>query len=554
MAPNKSSSTSDAGVEATALDAAMCKLSAATLGYFSDDYLQHFVLAKKRRRIPLIHRGYYLRHCAFDAIVSLFLQKADETETQILSLGAGYDTLYFYLVDNKHTTNLSMFEIDTESIAESKIKRMRESPELCRILGTQQHSRHAAHLSCRNTDSRCAYHLLGMDLGSDVPDFEQALVELGVDAKKPTLIIGECVFAYLLPEKGNTLLRWLGSYFNDATLTLYDPFHTTDASNVVGKNTFSGDGYNDTMSKYFANKGCTLRSLDRYPDVSGHCHRLIRECHWSAVHMVNMNGIYRSCCSREEASRISSIEPFDEHSDWFQCNAHYYITVATNGNDHHHDRVGHQVIQTWHQSMIEPNMSYFVQSVPTHPTAVVHPFQYHPETQRAVQHVFRESHEEYASSVSVHKFIKRCLHSDLSNIAPGYLSNATLAGQRSHFWIASSCSGEFRESKLDVLGCIGVRPRQENAEKGEHAEAEICRMGVLRSARRLGLGSALLETLERFCIGMKYQRVFLETIGVMSDAIAFYQHHGYIIQYEKVVGQPPNDFVLVGMKKDLKRS
>ena len=53
-------STGGLAVQATNDESIAGKLSAASQGYFEDDYVQHFV-AKPSRRAPLVNRGYYLR-------------------------------------------------------------------------------------------------------------------------------------------------------------------------------------------------------------------------------------------------------------------------------------------------------------------------------------------------------------------------------------------------------------------------------------------------------------------------------------------------------------
>ena len=61
----------DDAVVATGTDAAISKLSAARIGYTADDFIPHFVDAKRRRlrRAPLINRGYFARSCAVDTLV-----------------------------------------------------------------------------------------------------------------------------------------------------------------------------------------------------------------------------------------------------------------------------------------------------------------------------------------------------------------------------------------------------------------------------------------------------------------------------------------------------
>lgn len=63
--------SSDDAVRSTNDDAAVCKLSAVTVGYYSDPYVQYF--AKPSRKQPLINRGYYARVHAVDALVKKYV-------------------------------------------------------------------------------------------------------------------------------------------------------------------------------------------------------------------------------------------------------------------------------------------------------------------------------------------------------------------------------------------------------------------------------------------------------------------------------------------------
>jgi hypothetical protein len=91
------------GVQGTNDDSTMSKWSAAEAGYFDDEFLRYFVLAQspRRRRAPLINRGYAARVLAMRAAVRSFVQAAAvgaQTPTvQVVNLGCGFDTTYLQL-------------------------------------------------------------------------------------------------------------------------------------------------------------------------------------------------------------------------------------------------------------------------------------------------------------------------------------------------------------------------------------------------------------------------------------------------------------------------
>lgn len=71
--------------------------SAVKLGYWEDPYVKSFV-QEATRRSPLINRGYYARVKAVRIAVDSFLARTKGQSPQIVSLGAGYDTLYWRLL------------------------------------------------------------------------------------------------------------------------------------------------------------------------------------------------------------------------------------------------------------------------------------------------------------------------------------------------------------------------------------------------------------------------------------------------------------------------
>ena len=121
----------DNAVEATSDDAAISKLSSATLGYYKDPFLHHLVARPKfTRRSPLINRGYFARVAARDKVVHDFLQASRSSErNQIVALGAGSDTLFFRLkAESKQPT--CFIEVDFPAVVERKTKIICNTREL----------------------------------------------------------------------------------------------------------------------------------------------------------------------------------------------------------------------------------------------------------------------------------------------------------------------------------------------------------------------------------------------------------------------------------------
>ena len=71
---------------------------ASGLGYFKDPYCSLFLKTKKKM-YPIINRGTWARVFSFRSVIKKFLEayKDDPEGVNIMSLGAGYDTTFFWI-------------------------------------------------------------------------------------------------------------------------------------------------------------------------------------------------------------------------------------------------------------------------------------------------------------------------------------------------------------------------------------------------------------------------------------------------------------------------
>lgn len=92
-------------VQNTASDAAVSKHSLSIKNYFHDPFIHFFCPESVSLRSPVINRGYYARVKAFEMIIVDFHRKFHTHETQIVSLGAGFDTMFFRLAAEKNSAS-----------------------------------------------------------------------------------------------------------------------------------------------------------------------------------------------------------------------------------------------------------------------------------------------------------------------------------------------------------------------------------------------------------------------------------------------------------------
>ncbi|XP_072254716.1 tRNA wybutosine-synthesizing protein 4, partial [Pyxicephalus adspersus] len=161
------------------------KVSTAATGYFTDEFQKYFV-SRTSRRSPLIHRGYCVRSQAVNHCIKEFLQDTkDSAHRQVLSLGCGFDSLYFRM-----SSNLS--------------------------------------------DD---YKLLGVDLG-DIPALDSALDSAGLRCDCPTLVLAEVVLCYVDPARSTSVIGWAAQRFPHSRFIIYEQFSPSDPFGQVMMNHF----------------------------------------------------------------------------------------------------------------------------------------------------------------------------------------------------------------------------------------------------------------------------------------------------------------------------
>ncbi|XP_075347596.1 tRNA wybutosine-synthesizing protein 4 isoform X2 [Mycteria americana] len=282
-----------AAVQGTGGSSAVSKCSAAARGYVQDRFLR-LLVGLRRRRAPLVHRGYYIRARAVDHCVQDFLLKTQShPRTQILSLGAGFDSLYFRLKDMGLLHHTVVYEVDFLNVACQKaalIKRMKELSALVGDTGREG----LGVITFSGED----YKLLGVDL-SELSELERALKEAGLDNEIPTLFIAEVVLTYMENSRSDALIQWAAERFSQACFLLYEQMHPEDPFGRV-------------MQQHFSQLNSALHSLAQYPDCEAQQRRFF-EKGWTECRVMDMNEFFTCCTPEDEQQRVQALEPFDEY-------------------------------------------------------------------------------------------------------------------------------------------------------------------------------------------------------------------------------------------------
>ncbi|XP_077197122.1 tRNA wybutosine-synthesizing protein 4 isoform X2 [Paroedura picta] len=303
----------DAAARGTGGSSGASKRSAAQLGYTEDRFVRRLV-PRAGRRAPAIHRGYYIRARAVGHCAAAFLRKAPggSQRRQVLSLGAGLDSLYFCLKDQGLLEKAIFLEVDFPDVAAHKAALIASQEELAAMVGhrTREQESGVVHFAAED------YRLLGVDL-AELPKLEEALCCAGLNPQVPTLLLAEVVLTYMEVERSDALIHWASRHFSQAWFVLYEQIHPDDP-------------FGQVMQNHFRRCHVQLCSLTQYPDLRAQQMRFVQKG-WAECHAIDMKEFYDHFVSRAEQRRIQALEPFDEFEEWHLKCSHYFILVALKG-------------------------------------------------------------------------------------------------------------------------------------------------------------------------------------------------------------------------------
>ncbi|XP_067265117.1 tRNA wybutosine-synthesizing protein 4 [Chanodichthys erythropterus] len=306
----------DAAVQGTNDSSVVSKVSAAAQGYFHDDFLKHFV-CKVSRRAPLINRGYYVRWKAVDHCMNQFLHATKScSRRQILSLGAGFDSLFFRLHAEGALGGVTVFEVDFPEVAQRKADLINSNACLKDTLPdwepvSNQQTSNAVFIRSGH------YNLIGVDVRKE-QKVEAVLSGAGLQWDAPTLVLSEVVLTYMETQWSDAVIGWTAKLFPQSMFVMYEQIHPDDPFGRV-------------MQNHFLKLNSTIHALKQYPHTVAQTQRFIQKG-WEKCVCLDMNQFYFDLLPEDERQRVEGLEPFDEFEEWHQKCSHYFILSASKGS------------------------------------------------------------------------------------------------------------------------------------------------------------------------------------------------------------------------------
>ena len=258
-------------------------------------------------------------------IIESNIKKNEQNSIQVLNLGCGMDSLYFYLKEKYPTINLKLLEIDYHDITKKKVKFIQTSKKLSEKLIDFDDKSIS---ECKKKLITKDYIILDCDLtqGNKV---QNCIKESNLDSNILTIVIAECFFCYLSSEEVNDLLSILNKNFNNSILLYYD---------LINPN----DDFGKMMIKNLKNfRGIILPGYKDCPDEKSHIKRISDNGFINKSNCIEMLKYFNEILSEEIKKKVNKLELIDELEEWNLLQKHscigYAIKVNKIGVDYDYD-------------------------------------------------------------------------------------------------------------------------------------------------------------------------------------------------------------------------
>lgn len=328
----------DTAIRGTDNDAMGSRLSAILQHYLPSDPFTPMLASSEAstsatlsRRSPIINIGTYLRCRAIDSLVATFLAKdGNNAKKQVISLGAGSDSRFWRLhADVQASQALQHYlELDFAELTAAKIDRIVRHKELFSDVGTGDEHGQLDISPDRTSLQTGRYSLISCDLRTLTDDQEvRKKLERYLDPNIDTLIIAECVLAYLSPDASNALLAYFGSLLSKPCAICYEMCVAGDVSDAEADP--SRFGY--VMLSNLEGRNLSMPGSRAYATTTAHARRFEKAFRGRASHP-HGRGTARTLkqawidLEEPEKQRLSRLEGLDEVEELEILLAHYAIS------------------------------------------------------------------------------------------------------------------------------------------------------------------------------------------------------------------------------------
>lgn len=286
-------------LQKTAHDACSRKVHCVKKGYLEDPFVGFFSKDSTIVNSPLMNRGTWLRTTAIENSVISFSQRHGGQPIQVISFGAGVDTLYFRLRLNHPAVRLERFvELDFADLVLEKHGIIAKHNELSSLVSSE-------------------YRLLAADIRK-ADDVITTLTRNAVQGV-PTLLLAEMVFVYIEEPLTTQLLQstmnFLGADRNPVFLITYDAMNPNDR-------------FGKMMCENLRHFGVELKGIHALPTPEAHAERC-KQIGFKSVRSMSMRALYLTV-PQEIQQKFNRLEMVDDWDEWNLMHDHYcFLTAST---------------------------------------------------------------------------------------------------------------------------------------------------------------------------------------------------------------------------------
>ena len=372
-------------------ESSISKRSASELGYYEDVAIRYFTgSGKPPKRTPLINRGewrldstrfersqlsvltptslshppagYFARvHVVRKALadVARELRRLQVSTFQIVTLGCGYDTTFFQLLETGVLDGLRVryCEVDFPDLIDRKaamIDQIKHFQSQLREKGySMSIAKGAVEGSTGGKDEgksglesagpSGSYVLLGQDV-RNLDAFEESLeTKCGLLTTLPTVLLSECTLNYMKAKDVHAILNWIPATFHGrppylCSLSVASPtdsfLHLCVSDSVLLFYDYVRpfDGFGETMLREMKERGSPLRAIKDFPTCAEIESQYTRHCYASS-RALTLADIYYGHLSEDQINGVEERELFDEFEDWHATLSHYSFSWAIASGD-----------------------------------------------------------------------------------------------------------------------------------------------------------------------------------------------------------------------------
>lgn len=248
-----------------------------------------------------------------NALVDAFLDV--HPRAQIISLGAGFDSLPFILLARARGCHIHYVEVDLEEVVRDKKGAVLRNEVVRALFEKVEESESGAE---GFVEGGGRYSLQVCDF-REKDCLRKVFDGAGLEKQCPTLVIAEIVLVYLEWEIADQVIKECAQWLRGVK-TFLDMEH-------IGPH----DAFGKEMVRNIAARGSPLVGIERYPSIEAQIERF-HDLGWPWVQGITLLDAFNGCVGSKQRLEMNAMELLDEVEEWELIMSHYCVVLAAYGD------------------------------------------------------------------------------------------------------------------------------------------------------------------------------------------------------------------------------